>query len=267
MEILGFIASFAMGLTLGVIGGGGSILTVPIMVYLFGFSPTIATGYSLFVVGLTALFGSAMYIRKGDVDFKVGIIFSIPSMIGVNIARGWILPKIPQTLVNFKGFSLTKEIFVMAVFAALMIMASYSMIKKKNEQVPPEIHPFMRTPLIAFQGLIVGLIAGFIGAGGGFLIIPALVLRAGLSMRLAIGTSLLIIALQSLFGFAGDVSRGMTVDWIQLGLIATIAITGIMFGSAVAHEIKEQKLKTTFGWFVLVTGMTIFLEQLRHLSF
>lgn len=267
METLGFIASFVMGIILGLMGGGGSILTVPIMVYLFGFSPTMATGHSLFVVGLTALIGSVLYIRKGDVDFKTGLFFAAPSVIGVNVSRGLIIPKIPEILFSINGFSLTKEILIMATFAALMIAASYSMIKKKSERKPMEAQPLMRVALIALEGLVVGLIAGFVGAGGGFLIIPALVLLAGLSMRVAVGTSLMIIALQSLLGFAGDVSRGIVVDWSLLVIVATIAAIGIIVGSAIAHKINEQVLKTAFGWFVLVMGFTILAEQYRHFSF
>jgi uncharacterized protein len=267
LEALGYIASFIMGITLGLLGGGGSILTVPIMVYLFGFSPTVATGNSLFVVGLTALIGSAMYIRKGEIDFKTGFSFAVPSVIGVNIARGLIIPSIPEVIFSMSNFTLTKEILIMITFAALMIAASYSMIKKKNEQKLNQLHPLKRLALIAFQGLFVGLIAGFVGAGGGFLIIPALVFLAGLSMRVAIGTSLMIIALQSLIGFLGDMTRGAIVSWPQLGSIAVIAVLGIIVGSAIVHKIKEQKLKIAFGWFVLFMGATILIEQLRHLSF
>lgn len=267
MEILGYIASFVMGIILGLMGGGGSILTVPIMVYLFGFSPTVATGNSLFVVGLTALIGSVLYIRKGDVDFKTGLSFAVPSVIGVNLSRGLIIPKIPEMIFSFNGFALTKEILIMATFAALMIVASYSMIKKKREQKPMAARPFLRVALIAFEGLVVGLIAGFVGAGGGFLIIPALVLLAGLSMRVAIGTSLMIIALQSLLGFAGDISREASVDWPQLGMIATTAVLGIIVGSAFAHKINEHLLKTAFGWFVLIVGFAILVEQFRPFSF
>ncbi|MGE3974692.1 MAG: sulfite exporter TauE/SafE family protein [Bdellovibrionales bacterium] len=267
METFGYIASLAMGITLGLMGGGGSILTVPIMVYLFNISPTMATGYSLFVVGVTALIGSAMYIRKGDIDVKVGLVFAIPSVIGVTLSRGLIIPKLPEVILDVNGLTLTKEILIMATFAALMIAASYSMIKKKKERKPISPHPLKRVALIALEGLVIGLIAGFVGAGGGFLIIPALVLLAGLTMRVAIGTSLMIIALQSLLGFVGDLSRGITVDWSLLVTVATIAAVGIVVGSAVAHKIKEAKLKTAFGWFVLIMGTVILIEQLRHISF
>lgn len=265
MEISGFIASFIMGIVLGVMGGGGSILTVPIMVYLFHFSPSMATGYSLFVVGVTALIGGAMYVRKGDVDIKVGLWFAIPSIIGVNIARGLIVPAIPETVANFLGVILTKDILVMTIFSILMVAASYSMIRVRKVRSKVELASSMQNFVIAFQGLIVGIIAGFVGAGGGFLIIPALVLLAGLSMRIAVGTSLMIIAVQSLLGFAGDVSRGSHIDWTFLIAVAATAAVGIVFGSAIAHKINEQKLKKAFGWFVLAMGTSILIEQVRHL--
>lgn len=265
MEALGYVASFVMGITLGLMGGGGSILTVPILVYLFSLSPTIATGYSLFVVGTTALIGSIMYIRKGEIDIKVGLVFAIPSAIGVAISRSLIIPKIPEVIFVVSGFTLTKEILIMVTFAALMIAASFSMIKKKNESNTSEKSQLLRFIFIALKGLVIGLIAGFVGAGGGFLIIPALVLLAGLSMRVAIGTSLMIIALQSLLGFAGDISRGITVDWTLLGGVTAVAAIGIIIGSAIANKIKEQKLKIAFGWFVLLMGTFILIEQFRHL--
>lgn len=267
MDILGYTASFAMGIILGIMGGGGSILTVPILVYLFSLSPLIATGYSLFVVGVTALAGSILYIRRGDIDFKAGMTFAIPSIIGVNISRGWIIPKVPVAILNINDFILTKEILVMVTFAILMISASYSMIKKRGEQKPTQIHQFMRTVIMILEGLTVGLIAGFVGAGGGFLIIPALVLLTRLSMRVAIGTSLMIIAAQSLLGFGGDLLRGFTVDWSLLIFVTTMAVIGIIVGSTLANKIKEQKLKIAFGWFVLLMGTTILIEQLSHISF
>ena len=265
MLILGFIACFIMGIVLGLMGGGGAILTVPIMVYLFQFSPTVATGYSLFVVGVTALIGATIYVRKGDVDFKVALWFAIPSMIGVNISRGLIVPAIPAVIVNFNAFVLTKDILVMVTFATLMLAAAYSMIKKRQQQTPAVLSRSYQTFLIVFEGLFVGLIAGFVGAGGGFLIIPALVLLAGLSMRVAVGTSLMIIAFQSLLGFAGDVSRGALIDWTFIATVAAVAAVGIVFGSSIARRFDEQKLKITFVWFVLAMGAFILIEQIRHI--
>lgn len=266
MEIFGYIASFAMGIVLGVMGGGGSILTVPIMVYLFGFSPTVATGNSLFVVGLTALIGGSLYIRRGEIDFKVGLAFALPSVIGVSVSRALIIPQIPEVILRLESFALTKEILIMGTFALLMIVASYSMIKGKRDQKPMVVSPLALISLIAIQGFAVGLVAGFVGAGGGFLIIPALVVLAGLSMRVAVGTSLMIIAVQSLLGFAGDVFRGAIVNWTTLAVIALVAVCGILVGSYFAHRVREQTLKTSFGWFVLVMGTFILIEQFRHIS-
>ncbi|MCM2281209.1 MAG: sulfite exporter TauE/SafE family protein [Bdellovibrionaceae bacterium] len=266
MEALGYLASLAMGVVLGLMGGGGSILTVPIMVYLFGLPPVVATGYSLFVVGLTAVIGSAMYIRKGEIDFKVGLSFAVPSILGVNLSRAVVLPVIPNVIGSIGGFVITKEILVMATFSILMIVASYSMIGKRKERSQATYQPIVRVAFISIQGFVIGLIAGFVGAGGGFLIIPALVTLAGLSMRIAVGTSLLIIALQSLMGFSGDLMRGATVDWPLLGTVAAVAAVGIVAGSALAQKVKEQKLKVAFGWFVLVMGATILIEQIYQLS-
>jgi uncharacterized membrane protein YfcA len=183
----------------------------------------------------------------------------------VNVARGLIVPAIPEVVANFSGFVLTKDILVMTTFAILMVAASYSMIRKRKVGTKSTLSPSVQMPLIVFEGMIVGLIAGFVGAGGGFLIVPALVLLAGLSMRIAVGTSLMIIAFQSLLGFAGDLSRGAIIDWTFLGTIAVMAAVGIVVGSAVAHKINEQKLKVSFGWFVLVMGAAILVEQVRHL--
>ncbi len=259
--VFGYIASFAMGITLGLMGGGGAILTVPIMVYLFNLPPSMATGYSLFIVGLTAAVGSVLYIRRKEINFKSGLLFAVPSVIGVNISRGLILPEIPDIVFNLDGVMLTKDVLIMFAFAALMIFASYSMIKKRQDTKQSRLSPLLRTSFIVAAGSLVGIVAGFVGAGGGFLIIPTLVLLAGLPMRIAVGTSLTIIAVQSLSGFFGDIARGGAVDWFLLMKVSFIAVTGITVGSALSHRIKEQKLKVAFGWFVLLMGTIIMIEQ------
>ena len=266
MEILGYIASLAMGVVLGLMGGGGSILTVPIMVYLFGLTPTVATGYSLFIVGLTAAVGCAMYIRKGEINFKAGILFAAPSIIGVNVSRTFIIPILPNVIGSIAGFVVTKEILVMAIFAVLMIVASHSMIGRNKKRKPFETGAVARMILMLLQGFMVGMVAGFVGAGGGFLIIPALVLFIGLPMRIAIGTSLMIIALQSLMGFMSDLLRGVSVDWHLLVVVAVFAAVGIVIGSMLAYKVREQKLKVSFGWFVLAMGTAILIEQIHQIS-
>lgn len=266
METIGYIASFAMGIVLGLMGGGGSILTVPILVYLFKMTPVVATGYSLFIVGLTALVGSLMSIRKGDVDFKVGFSFAIPSIVGVNVSRAFVLPAMPDVIGHFEGFIVTKAVLIMVIFAVLMIVASVSMISQQKVRPRHEGTSFVRVALTSFQGLLVGVIAGFVGAGGGFLIIPALVVLAGLTIRVAVGTSLMIIALQSLTGFGGDLMLGATFDWPLLASVAAVAACGIILGSALAHKLKEKKLQTAFGWFILIMGAAILIEQVYQIS-
>ncbi len=267
MEIIGYLASFAMGITLGLLGGGGSILTVPIMVYLFGLLPSLATAHSLFVVGVTALAGFLMAHRQGNIDFKTGFTFAIPSVIGVNVSRGFVLPILPQEIFSGPSFNLTKEILIMSTFAILMTTASLSMIRKKVQNQKLSAPQSEQKIFLAIQGLIVGLIAGFVGAGGGFLIVPALVIWAGLPMRLAVGTSLMVITLQSLLGFAGDYFRGTTFDFHLLATVSIIAVAGIVIGSNFSKKIQEQKLKTSFGWFVLLFGTFIFFEQIRQMKF
>lgn len=266
MEYLGFAASLIMGIILGLMGGGGSILTVPILVYLFSVSPVTATGYSLFVVGATALIGCLIYIRRKEIEYRVAIAFAVPSLLGVNISRGFIIPQIPSVVMQLNSFTLTKDILIMAVFAALMVAASYSMIKKSGPQGEFKVPPIVRMGLIALLGLAVGLVAGFVGAGGGFLIIPALVLIARLPMKTAVGTSLMIIAFQSLLGFVGDVNRGMNIQWPLLASIAVFAAIGIAIGSIFSNKIQDKKLKPAFGWFVLFMGFILLAEQIRQLS-
>ncbi|MDA9262030.1 sulfite exporter TauE/SafE family protein, partial [Flavobacteriales bacterium] len=177
MEILGYIGALLIGTVLGLIGGGGSILTVPIFVYILGISPVVATAYSLFVVGSAALVGAARNAQKGMVDFKTGIIFAIPAFIAVYLTRKYLVPAIPDELFVVGDFVVTKSIGIMIFFALIMLLASVSMIRgrKDNEEVEEIRYNY---PLIIIEGLVVGLLTGIVGAGGGFLIIPALVLLA-----------------------------------------------------------------------------------------
>jgi uncharacterized protein len=262
MEIVGYAASILMGLTLGLIGGGGSILTVPILVYLLGVDPVLSTAYSLFVVGLTSAVGSVTHFRKGNVDLKTAIIFGIPSIIGVYSVRKFVVPAIPDPVFTLAGMDVSKGVFVMVLFAVLMLLASFSMIRKsKNEKTTTQEKKF-NYPLILLEGLVVGGITGLVGAGGGFLIIPALVLLAGLPMKQAVGTSLLIIALKSLLGFTGDLGSGLNIDYTFMLIFSAFAIVGIVIGSYLSRYISNEKLKPAFGWFVLIMGVYILGKEL-----
>ena len=275
MEILGYIGAVVMGLSLGLIGGGGSILTVPILVYLFQVDAVLATAYSLFIVGLTSLVGSVSHVRLGNVHWRTAIVFGIPSIISVFLTRSYLVPRIPDPIMTFgqdpsggAALVITKSVGLLLLFAVIMVMAAYSMIKpakksgdntlKKEEDVQPQFN----YPLILAEGAIVGLVTGLVGAGGGFLIIPALVLLAKLPMKQAVGTSLMIIAAKSLIGFVGDMSGDEVIDWNFLAVFSSIAVVGILLGSWLSKRIPGEKLKPTFGWFVLVMGTYIIIKEL-----
>ena len=260
-EIIGYALSILIGVSLGLIGGGGSILTVPILVYVFGLGPEISTSYSLFIVGLTALAGSFSYYKSKLINLKAALIFSVPSLISVFLTRKFIMPSLPGVIFTIGNFQFTKPIFIMTVFAVLMIAASVSMIRKSKTPDPSKMKPGHHYTLIFIEGIIVGVLTGFVGAGGGFLIIPALVLFAGLPMKEAVGTSLLIIAIKSLIGFTGDLSAGVNIDWMFLVLVSVFTVSGIYVGSTLAKKIHGDKLKPAFGWFVLAMGIYIILRE------
>ena len=263
MELLGYLSSVIMGLSLGMIGGGGSILTVPILVYLFGVDPVTATAYSLFIVGMTALVGGINYYRAGQVDLKTGITFAIPSFIGVYAVRAYVVPNLPSTIFSFGSITVTKPLLMMLVFAVLMVAASLSMIKGNQVQSKKmQLSAPLKALLIIVEGLVVGGVTGFVGAGGGFLIIPALVILVGLPMKIAVGTSLFIIAAKSLVGFTGDLQRHEVIDWQLLLSMSAIAIVGLFLGVWLSKRVSEKALKKGFGYFVLIMGTFILVDQL-----
>lgn len=259
MEIAGYIASLLIGVSLGLIGGGGSILTVPVLVYLFAISPTIAISYSLFIVGFTSLVGAYNYHRKGLVNFKTVLLFGSSSVTTVFMARRFIIPFLPDVFFRLGSFVVTHSLFVMVVFAILMMAASLSMIKARKPNV--ENYTDKNSAIVLVYGVLIGLVTGFLGAGGGFLLIPALVILLKLPMKQAIGTSLLIIALNSLIGFLGDIGRH-PIDWKFLAIISIIAITGIFFGGYFNQKINSDQLRKGFGWFVLFTGIYIIVKEI-----
>lgn len=261
MEFLGYIASIFIGIALGLIGGGGSILTLPVLVYLFAVDAVTATAYSLFIVGLTSLVGTVSYFKNGLVNIKTAIIFGIPSIIAVFLTRAYIVPAIPKEVFSIGSFAITKSILMMLLFAVLMIAASYSMIKKdKKKAEQNEAEQKFNYPVILLEGTVVGILTGLVGAGGGFLIIPALVILSKLPMKEAVGTSLVIIAAKSLIGFFGEGSETI-IDWALLTKTSAFAIVGIFIGTILSKKIDGAKLKPAFGWFVLVMGIYIIIKE------
>ncbi len=261
LEIIGYVASILIGLSLGLIGGGGSILTVPVLVYLMGVSPVLATAYSLFVVGTTSLVGSVSFMRKGLVHYRTALVFAFPSFIAVFITRKWVVPAIPDPVFTMAGMPVTKNIAIMVFFAMVMVAAAISMIRTRHILQTTHQPLKYNYPIIALEGALVGAVTGLVGAGGGFLIIPALVLLARLPMKMAVGTSLLIIAAKSLIGFIGDISS-QPINWSFMLIFTALSVSGIFVGSWLSSKIHASHLKRGFGWFVLLMGIYIIFKEM-----
>lgn len=260
-EIFGFLGAVLIGIVLGLIGGGGSILSVPIFVYVLNIEPVLSTAYSLFVVGTTSLAGTIKNIQKGMVDLKAGIIFSIPAFIAVYLTRRFLVPSIPDSLFSLLGFEVTKNIGVMIFFSFIMIVAAYFMIKERDNSIEKTKRLTYNYPIIIIEGLVIGLLTGIVGAGGGFLIIPALVLLAKLPMKRAVATSLMIIAAKSLIGFIGDIEN-FDIDWLFLLTFSSLSIIGIYIGTYLNQFIEGRKLKKSFGWFVMLMAIYILTKEI-----
>jgi uncharacterized membrane protein YfcA len=264
MQIFGFLLAALVGISLGAIGGGGSILTVPILVYVLDVNPVLATSYSLFIVGATSMVGAFNNYRKGLVSVKTALLFGSSSITTVFLTRKLLMPAIPAVLYSNGNFHITQALATMVLFAILMLMASIAMIRNKDEGdglVVKDSDNAINLSKLLINGVVIGFATGFLGAGGGFLLIPALVLLIKMPMKQAIGTSLLIIALNSLIGFTGDLGH-FIIDWKFLITITLIAISGIFVGGFLANKIDSLKLKKAFGWFVLVMGICIIVKEI-----
>jgi uncharacterized membrane protein YfcA len=270
LSIIGYLSAILIGISLGLIGGGGSILTLPVLTYLFGIDAKTATAYSLFVVGFSALVGGIRMARKGLVDYKTLVIFAIPALISVYLTRAYLVPAIPETLFSIGEYQISGDMGIMLFFAIIMLLASVTMIRGRKEVTTENTEIQYNYPMILVEGLLVGLVTGIVGAGGGFLIIPALVILAKLPMKMAVGTSLLIIAIKSLIGFLGDLGNpqiggGNGIDWSFLIVFTAIAIAGIFVGTWLSQYISGNKLKKGFGWFVLIMAIYILSERITSL--
>ena len=269
MEFMGYIGALFIGISLGLIGGGGSILTVPVLVYLFGINPILSTSYSLFVVGSTSLVGAIGNYLKGLVRIKTAILFGISSTTTVFVTRKFLLPLIPEHIATIGGFNITAPIVTMVLFAILMVIASLSMIKSNKQRATAKTDDESAIAAreksnfskLLIYGIAIGIATGVLGAGGGFLLVPTLVLLVKLPMKEAVGTSLFIIALNSLIGFTGDLGH-FTMNWLFLIKITAIAIAGTFIGGLIAKRISGDKLKKGFGWFVLIMGVYILTKEI-----
>lgn len=261
-ELGGYSLAVLVGISLGLIGSGGSILSVPILVYIMAVNPIAATAYSLFIVGTSALVGGIKKALNKEVNFKTVLVFGIPSIVAVFLTRSYLVPNIPELLFSAGTFQVTKPIAIMVLFAIVMIMSALKMIQVSSVQSEEPTAIKNKYLKIVSQGLIIGVIAGTVGAGGGFLIIPALVVLVRMPMKIAIGTSLFIVALQSLIGFAGDLLQNDAMDWNLLLLFTLCSVIGIFIGAYLSKKVSGDKLKKGFGWFVLVMGVYIIIKEL-----
>lgn len=260
MEVAGYFAAVAIGMILGLLGGGGSILSIPILVYLFGVDAVTASAYSLFIVGMTSLVGAIPKYKDHLVNVRTGIIFGIPSILSIFVTRKWVIPALPEVIYyDGDSFPVTRDMLILSVFAVLMILASWSMIRDRREPVSDNRRTKV-VPLV-LEGVLIGFLTGFVGAGGGFLIIPALVLLTNLPFKNAVGTSLFIIAINSLAGFLGDVLN-YPMDWPFLLGITGLAIIGIFIGNNFQKHVTADKLRKSFGWFILMMGCWILLREI-----
>ena len=261
IDILGYLGAVLIGLVLGLIGGGGSILTVPIFVYVFGIDPILSTAYSLFVVGFTALVGTIRNVQKDIIDYKTGFIFAIPAFVSVFLTRMYIIPLLPDMIYQSDKLLISKELAIMIFFSGIMIFSAIFMIKNRRKSESDPKNVVYNYPMIALEGIVVGFLTGIVGAGGGFLIIPALVLFAKLPMKKAVATSLMIIAFKSLIGFIGDV-QNFEIDWTFLITFTSISVIGIFIGIYLNNFIDGKKLKKGFGWFILLMGIYILIKEI-----
>lgn len=259
VEVIGYLSAVVVGVVLGLLGGGGSILSIPILVYLFNVEPALAGAYSLFIVGVTSFVGAIPKYKQQLVHLKTGVIFGLPSIISIFLTRSIIVPAIPDEVIQIGSVMITKRMLLLGVFAILMVLASIPMIRGKRD-IASDSRRF-RTVLVILEGVVIGFLTGLVGAGGGFLIIPALVFLTGLHFKTAVGTSLFIISVNSMSGFLGDALHH-EMNWPLLLSLTALAILGILIGNNFSRKISGIRLRMAFGWFTLITGAYIILREI-----
>lgn len=264
-DTAGYVMAVLMGLCLGLLGSGGSILTVPVLVYLFRFNPVTGTAYSLFIVGVTSLAGLLIRGREGLPHLRAALAFAIPSLTGVYLVRGHVIHSLPDLLSLPGAFEVARDTFIMALFAVVMAAAGVAMLRgRARPPLPPSQAAAERPRLlrIGAAGLAAGALTGFVGAGGGFLIVPALVLLAGLPMQGAVAASLAIISAQSMSGFAADWRLMESIDWGFLGAFSALSIAGALAGAALGRRFDGARLRAAFGWFLILIAAVILAKEI-----
>lgn len=257
-QIIGYTGAFFVGLVLGLLGSGGSILALPIMVVCFGIQPVKATAYSLFIIGTTALIGTFQNLKNKLVDPKTAGLFGVPAVAAIIFTRLKVLPALPPTIHIGKQLVFEKNIFIMILFSILMILASIPMIRGVKERAGAK-RP--RPGILMAFGALVGFISGMVGAGGGFLIIPALSIFMKIPIKSAIATSIMVVSINSIAGFMAELSRpGIYLDWTFLLTFTAIAAAGLFTGLFLNRKMNADKLKRGFGFFVLGIGLFMLIK-------
>lgn len=258
MEFLGYILLIFIGIVLSLIGGGGSILSIPILVYVFSLDVITASSYSLFIVGTTSLIGAWLKQKEHRMDIRAGLIFSICSAAAIFSTRKWIIPRIPDEFL-VGDLTITKHFLIMALFALLAVGSALTVLLKSESSETKGGQA--RLSLLAPAGFGTGMLVGMVGAGGGFLVLPSLTLFAGLPFKLALGTTLAIIGINSLIGFLGD-AMNYDINWMFLLMITCLSSLGMLVGNFVSRRANALHLRKSFGWIVLTIAICVLFVEL-----
>ncbi|MBK8954076.1 MAG: sulfite exporter TauE/SafE family protein [Saprospiraceae bacterium] len=260
--ILAFISAILIGLSLGILGAGGAILTIPVFVYILQVNAIDAITCSLFVVCLTSLTTAIQYYKNKQVHYKAILSFGLPSLASVWFFRSIVLPAIPDPFIDFDGFEMSKSSTLLVVFALLMYVVAYKMLKKNSRTASIEKNPKNQQLSFILHGLFVGALTGLLGAGGGFLIVPALVLLLDLEFKIAVGSSLCIIFLNTTMGLLAKTEMLFQLDWQTLLSFTMITVLASLIGVKISDKFSSAKLKRAFGFILIFVATFMLYEEL-----
>ncbi len=266
-ESFRFLIGVLIGGVLGLTGGGGSLL-LPTFTYLFEFPVQLATGYTLILTGATAAVGVVPRIRNQEVDYAAAVCLVLPVLLGTLLVRAWLFELVPDVVLEIAGTPVGKRTLVMFIFAGIVLLSWATMIGLIGSNLKPNpemrtAHPLRYCALMTICGLAIGILSAFIGAGGGVMLVPLMVIVMGLEMRTVIGTTLLIVAIKSTIGFVGDIwTQGARIDVLFLAKFFGAMGIGVLLGATVAQRVSPSALKIGFAWFLLSIALFVILKEL-----